>query len=70
MLEQVAVWFSARSRDRSERAIVRKGSYWIYGVFPCTIYPYFMVWLFFFGSLTLNVKELLLQCIGNQLFAS
>ena len=34
VLEQVAAWFGARSRDRREIAAVRKGGYWICGVFP------------------------------------
>ena len=52
-------------RPERERAAVRKGIYWVYGVFPHTMYPNFLVWLLFFRSLTVNVKELLLHYIGN-----
>jgi hypothetical protein len=61
VLEQVAAWFGARSRDQRERAAVREGGYWICG----GVSTYFLVWLLFFGILSLNVKELLLQHIGN-----
>jgi hypothetical protein len=52
-------------KPERERAPMRKGGYWVCGLFPHTIYPYFLVWILFFGSLTLNVKGLLLQHIGN-----